>query len=465
MIRAKDIIESMIQLNERNILNIEHLENWLGYIGNWTEHPEVDRWIQTPLRSYMLNNYPATVVGFNSENVDKYAVPSWVPAAVKRGDTIYEINFVNQGFRQFEKRVRSIIDLMNSVYPSREFDKLVKTPMSDDLLRHVETRIPQIKRKTGIEETSIKYPDGFRWVSLKTFETIEHEGELMGNCLKEDTEDYARKVADGKIELYSLRDRANKPRVDVEIEIKKYVNQIVGYEDDPIKREYRSYCFDLIERLNLKIDKSKLFTFVNGVFENGKIRDAEEGSDVNEIWRMMFCFDEGVNIDFPTPQKIEEFLRKGVDIDQQVGDGKNSEAGSALLEVCLYAVEDTVGAGLAALTLLRHGADTDGSYSSESMGAFESAIASHMDPGVIKEFIKRGVSIENRLKHDSSPLESAISRHNVPAAWVLIESGARYNQDQIRRLIESAKGKGSRWFRSSRDVDDYVSELENLLKK
>jgi len=252
MIQATTIIESIIGLfvlNERNIINQDDVDNYLDALSKETPHPEVKEWIQKRLRLYLLNSYPE-VDELSPKELEHQSIPKWVPDAIKRGDKIYRIDL--SPIPELHE-IEHIVDCMNRLhdFSPRDFQKMVKTPMSKYLVSLSLEFWDRMTKKGGIEETGIKYSGGYRWVTLQTEETIQYEGEELGNCLKRFSANYAKEVKSGKSILYSLRDSNNKPKADIEVDVSKHeVAQIKGHNNGSVDREYWEFCYDLIERGN-----------------------------------------------------------------------------------------------------------------------------------------------------------------------------------------------------------------------
>jgi ankyrin repeat protein len=318
LIKAIQIIESLNKLfvlNERNVINQEDIEVFMDSFRKYCHHPEMTTWLNTHLRNYLINDYPDVspleVARYKPGNLSgNDPLPSWAYKAIDRGDDLYVLRLfspdevrkskfyqsVSATVKGFTEQVIDILAAMNATYPEREYYKLVKSPMSDNLVEQA-MRILRLKQKRGgVEETGIDYPDGCKWVTLHTFETIHWEGEEMSNCLKKDTAHYAQNVADGKIILYSLRDAHDKPEAIMEVTSDKWVRQIKGWQNGKVKEKYQNHCIDFLNRGN--------FEHINDLKNIDAIDDHDKVHSVR-FWNT--CLDGDL-------EKVKEFIDSGSDV-------------------------------------------------------------------------------------------------------------------------------------------------------
>lgn len=102
-----------------------------------------------------------------------------------------------------------------------------------------------------------RWDDGFTMVELSP-EDCQVEGDLMGHCVG----DYAEDVAEGKTEIYSLRDPKNRPHVTIEVqpkwvwgkthkELRYTVEQIQGKENKEPVEKYHKYIDEWLHERGL----------------------------------------------------------------------------------------------------------------------------------------------------------------------------------------------------------------------
>ena len=389
MIRARDILESLqyvLSLNERNISNIDDIEGWIRGLAKKTPHTDVKNWLNKTLRNYMISNYQGVS---QIRNASAHA-PSWLVQSLNRGDQVFEVDF-GPDLDEFEDEILAAIETMNNLYPSREYDKMVKSPVEIVLEKSREggRRLAQF---AGIEETGVKYPDGCRWVKLKTYATIEHEGMLLANCLKDNPLSFADKIDMGKSELWSLRDSHEKPIVHVEIEGHK-VSQIAGFQNSVVPVEHRPHVFDIIERGGFTRFSTLALKNIEAVQYKGKLYD-ENKVPGNYEWGRDLINAASVN-------KVMQALENGADPNGDI-DGK-----LPLVEQARRGFIDVVE------LLVEHGADIEGKDSLGQSAFFAASIYAEHNWEVIKYLVSQGADVDTEDGPGNTPLMlSAI--HNQP---------------------------------------------------
>jgi hypothetical protein len=267
MIKANYIIESiqdLFSLDERNVINVREIEDWLDSRCQDIEDRDIETWFQKSFLKYLKTEYPETKT-LSSVPADS---PDWLLQAADRGDELLAV-IISQDLNKMVNNLIKYFNLLkqDSNYNTdaeRDLKKALKTPMSSNFYKLVIDGLKTLEVKYGIEETGINYSNGFRWVLLKTHSTIYREGQEMGNCLKQYTDKFYSDVTSGDIDLYSLRDSHNKARVSAEVEKRTGdMKQIVGYEDGKVPEEYISYCLDLIKRKDLKVYPKIAIKYLN----------------------------------------------------------------------------------------------------------------------------------------------------------------------------------------------------------
>lgn len=313
MIKAYKLIESIshfINIYERNVVNISEIDGWISDFSRVVKNREIQEWLQKFVRKYLIEKYPE-VREVNPHELSKLHAPAWVDQAIERGDVLYTVDIS----LEFEEDVEKIVDAMELLYPGREFDKMVKTPMSKDLVVQAERTLKSDQKRSGVEETGLHYPDGSRWVKLKQWETIKWEGDEMANCLKRFTQSYYDAIKNGKEEVYSLRDSHNKPRLTVLTDKSGAIKQAKGYKNEDVPVEYADHVYDLITKNNFEVDLvsgSEHDLDAVGVFWKGAFYKSYTDIPVEERWfdllkrwknlsrvseKVKQCLEEGVNPD------------------------------------------------------------------------------------------------------------------------------------------------------------------------
>jgi hypothetical protein len=259
MIRARDIIESVIQLNERNIINTDDIDNFLSDCERRTRDSKVKHWINSTLRKYLINDVHTvrelTIEQIRHDNyLAHYAEEPWVTQAAERGDKLYRVYISG-----VEGAIQHAIDYLNDVVnPPEDFPTelrvrdLTRISVLDaiDKAREWTEWLKRREVEGNVEEGEkeiVRLDGGFKIVRLTNEAALDLEGKLMQHCVGS----YAEEVEDEDVVIYSLRDSSNRPHVTFEVDPdRKSVVQIKGKQNDTPAEKYRSA---IVEFLNYGI--------------------------------------------------------------------------------------------------------------------------------------------------------------------------------------------------------------------
>jgi ankyrin repeat protein len=316
LIKSSYILESIsniLILNERNIANLKDIEDEIKFFSGYTEHKEVKDWLNTIFRKYLINDYPKVQrLAYTGPND-----PEWMAKAMDRGEMVYDVIIDHT----LTDEVFNIVSTMNHLYPSRDFDKFVKSPYPE-AVKKSEYFQHQRERMEGVEPTGLEYPGGFRWMKLKGYETIKREGELMANCLRKDPAEYARQVKRGSMALYSLWDRNDKPKVTIQVHPgSQYIEQIKGFQNGKVDPEYRKYVFDFLKKGKFLVVRD--LDYIEAVEYEGEIYPKED-LPLPAAWEAEFggIADRG---EYGVDLKIVgDLLKRGADPNALVGSRKST---------------------------------------------------------------------------------------------------------------------------------------------
>lgn len=277
MIRARDIIESLIQLNERNVLNISDIDDYVKEISHRSEHPEVFHWLSSTFRKYLINDYENASPIYPGGVTRKF--PDWVTKAQLRGEEVFQVYFLPDDKRDFEH----VVDFLNySVENSQTLPQefrirdMTRISVSDAIDKSKEWTRWLHKQSHQTDSTEgtevITKMEGFTWVKVLTSGALDYEGEIMGHCVGS----YADAVEKKRCEIYSLRDSSGEPHVTIEVRGRE-IEQIKGKQDKPVIEKYRPYCLKFVSSGLFNIsEKTKDLDNIGAAFWKGKIYALEE---------------------------------------------------------------------------------------------------------------------------------------------------------------------------------------------
>jgi hypothetical protein len=247
MIKAQQILESISQvlrLDERNVANIPELEKYIDAICRDTTNRDIQNWFQKRYLYYLKEvcPYVTPVTSVDSGS------PPWLQQALDRGDEVVVVE-IDGFFEEMEEILNLLRDFseLAEIDPDfkRSFDKILKTPMSQDLLERLRD-ISQNLAKAGIELVPGIVTQGYKWFKLKSWKAIKEEGDTLGLCLKNLTDEYFKNVTAGNTILYSMRKNVSDPKVTMEVRRDGQIVQIKGLHDKPPQGNYIFPCIEFI---------------------------------------------------------------------------------------------------------------------------------------------------------------------------------------------------------------------------
>jgi hypothetical protein len=277
MIRASHIIESIstLNLNERNVGNVDEIDQFVVNLATQADYPEAEKWFKTTLRTYLINDYPdAKIVHKKSELRGRYR--SWMEKPLRTGEGIYIVSWP----REFEGQLRHVMDYFNYLLGDNEVPRelyvrdLTRLSVEDALEKSEDwtkwlNKGKNISDDTGIEKIMSTGP--YTWVRVISKEALDYEGQAMGHCVGS----YASRVAQDQCQIYSLRDSKNEPHVTIEAR-GDMVFQIKGKQNTAVVEKYRDSVAEFLTRSGLDATRTTDIKNIGMYVSDGKVlRDPE----------------------------------------------------------------------------------------------------------------------------------------------------------------------------------------------
>jgi ankyrin repeat protein len=268
MYRAKEIIESIetaLRIDERNIFNMDDVNQFLDKWESKARRPETKKWIKGVLKKHVINVYDKADP-LNRIEADAYLAkrlnltnipellsnaPQWMKDAYSNEELYYlyispesMVNSNTQiGLSFLEQDIDLIIDYFDSPDgPKRPesilyYDACEKSRNWEDSLKK-EFR----DREDPTEVKVIKEVGNYKWVQILGKTGLDREGDEMHHCL-------SAKTYGDDCTYYSLRDEKNKPHATFEIQDMTTLLQLKGYNNGPIEPHLKNVVSDFIEYL------------------------------------------------------------------------------------------------------------------------------------------------------------------------------------------------------------------------
>lgn len=261
-------MRNFVELNARNIVNLEEIEKFLKELSQDIEKTEIIEWIKKPLKKYIKED----LLNVSKVTVFKKSDPDWLKKSVEEG-TALKVVITD---REFKKEVGHVLDFFKSMEED-ELKKIYKIPFkiavekSKEWTKELHRKAPLDIDEAG-ESIIRSYSKGVTWKRLLTTESLEREGSIprMDHCIGGDN--FQEKLLNNKAEFYSLRDKNDHPQCTIEVE-RNHIEQMKGYNDGPVLEEFCKYCKDFIEKpINRKkYSKIKDLGLIGMVESDGKL--------------------------------------------------------------------------------------------------------------------------------------------------------------------------------------------------
>ena len=265
-------------LLERNILNVKNIDLWVKNLAARAQNPGVKQWVQTMLPAYLKKTYdklqkvqPAQLPLY----FPKGKIPDWATKGAEQGDL-----YIVQLDDELQEQVSQVIDYLESEVTNHNLARIpfeVAAQRSKEWHQRLAT---SADTSTGPTQAKLvkAYPDGYKWVLLTTQACLDHEGNVMGNCVGGGA--YDAGIAAGTMQIYSLRDRANDSHVTMAIQNGAF-REVKGKQNKVPIAKYRPYVIDLLNALHISEQNFSFDLKSMGIFHGsggfGSLFDVAEG--------------------------------------------------------------------------------------------------------------------------------------------------------------------------------------------
>jgi ankyrin repeat protein len=248
IIKAKEILECLFRIDERNVVNIKDIDNFINSFKRETHDLSIQKWLDGALRKYIINDYPANKTTYHSTYLSPNA-PDWLRSAVDRGEDLYKVdldNYTQYGVGYLKDQVRLILDYFKSSdAPNRPEAILFNNALEKAKAWRNQKEKEERDRQDPEGTEEIARDGNMGWVKVNSKMSLDREGLEMHHCLRGHR-------YDSGCDYYSLRDKDNKPHFTFEIE-NKYLLQAKGYTNGPIEHQYRDMTLEFLNKhLKLK---------------------------------------------------------------------------------------------------------------------------------------------------------------------------------------------------------------------
>ena len=230
-------------MRARNVFNVDSVDRLVERVAAQAATPAVALWLRRTARRWILTQYQDVrrlVIEPGSARVllrdpaaaaeapcrvladDVARLPDWCANALRKGDEIVYLRLD----ATLDKRLRRLAAFLDEAYGDGGATKLNRLafPAAEKALRKWRKERWTERRRMNGAEPVFRGSDGVRIYRLHTAENLHDEGARMGHCVAS----YADDIAEGRCEIYSLRNAAGTPRATIEV-VDGRVVQVKGY--------------------------------------------------------------------------------------------------------------------------------------------------------------------------------------------------------------------------------------------
>ena len=281
-----------------NFVNLEAIEHFVDSFAMRAQRPEAKQWFRSNLRNFLLRaSQFAREVGSDDIAIllgvgGMGELPTWVGDAVAAGKTLH---WFEPGDAHSWEDGADLVRVMHHVVDwfdaLAEDDRRWRQPHRiavDDAVTAALAWHRQLARRVADEwpedwsglTSFMSFDDGSNAVRLSSPAALIREGQMMGHCVGT----YANKVASGRCEIYSLRDKCNRPHATLEV-IQGRVVQVRGKTNSALSPRWRPSVARLVRTMRWTASAwAGLLTYQGRVYVDAAdiLADIEELAPTNQ---------------------------------------------------------------------------------------------------------------------------------------------------------------------------------------
>lgn len=202
-------------LMERDVINAPDVKAWVKQLAQRATSPTGQQWVVSQVFDYLINKAEDQEMVSQVRDIPDGS-PDWLVAKMQSGSPLYQVRTTPE----FATTVSGVIDWVNEwtqEHPGARinytWEQAVKA--ADEWHKEL-AKGAQYGEEDPNDEglATVKvYPDGMRWVIVRSKACLSREGGRMGHCVG----GYYPKVESGEVMILSLRSAKNTPHVTIEI--------------------------------------------------------------------------------------------------------------------------------------------------------------------------------------------------------------------------------------------------------
>ena len=197
--------------------------------------------IDSTLKKYILTNW-------ESEPVTRLpkGAPEWARKAKAEGG-LETLVLKGRAFNALGQDVEHAIGYLRTFDGAKNLNVSYLDAVTQGSLL-IEKNNRDASSAEGRIETLYKFDDGYKIVTCLDAQALKREGKIMQHCVGDEGQNYNEDVAEGSLQIWSLRDKNNEPHCTVEYSVRnKRIKQIKGKQNKGVVAKYTPYLKEWFE--------------------------------------------------------------------------------------------------------------------------------------------------------------------------------------------------------------------------
>ncbi len=202
-------------LMERDVINAPDVKLWVKQLAQRATSLTGQQWVTSQVFDYLINKTEDRAIVSQVHDVPDGS-PDWLVAKMQSGSPLYQV----QTTTEFATIANGVIDWINEWtqdHPGARINYTWEQAVAAADEWHKELAKgaqygDEDPNDEGLATVKV-YPDGMRWVIVRSKACLSREGGRMGHCVG----GYYPKVESGEVMILSLRSAKNTPHVTIEV--------------------------------------------------------------------------------------------------------------------------------------------------------------------------------------------------------------------------------------------------------
>jgi hypothetical protein len=267
----------------KNVWNKDLMDTKLDELASAYD-PAVAKWIKSVGKKHLLTDGSCFRKLSISDVSKLYLTNPWMLKAYPRGTSIWEFDEHDSDIQRFKEDIDHAVITLEAarLTGTKDLNTVAWDNAVHEGVKAMErTKVEEKLHESEQDKTLIhRYSNGFSWWMLKSPRALRNESNHMGHCVGNENLSYGRRVAEGEIQIMSLRDASNEPHVTIEyLPAPARLVQLKGKANKGVAPKYRSACIGFLKNM---IAEGKLRNVYVRDMEMSNITEQDLGVKIDE---------------------------------------------------------------------------------------------------------------------------------------------------------------------------------------